>query len=164
VRNRGTVAELLSRFGCMPAGSTDGRRACLTGSVAMRAWESQDGARSIGERSAVAFLYKMIGPLTVEQDFFAQDLGREAGGAAVAGRSREPASDDPDAVPSAAGRAPDTVASAAPVSTDELWATRRPNEQYLDTPVYGPRRVVAMLRRNGWAVDRKQVRCANRHR
>ncbi len=45
-----------------------------------------------------------------------------------------------------------------PVSADDLAVMRRLDEQYLATPFYGTRRMVAVLRRDGWAVNRKRVR------
>src|SRR5271166_5157036 len=47
---------------------------------------------------------------------------------------------------------------AAPVSADDLRLMRRLDEQYLATPFYGSRRMVAFLRREGYAVNRKRVR------
>ncbi len=47
---------------------------------------------------------------------------------------------------------------AAPVSADDLAVMRRIDELYLATPFYGSRRMVAMLRRDGWAANRKRVR------
>ena len=35
---------------------------------------------------------------------------------------------------------------------------RRLDELYLASPFYGSRRMVAVLRREGWAVNRKRVR------
>jgi len=46
----------------------------------------------------------------------------------------------------------------APVSGDDLAVMRRLDELYLATPFYGARRMVAVLRREGWAVNRKRVR------
>lgn len=46
----------------------------------------------------------------------------------------------------------------APVSEDDLRLMRRLDEQYLTTPFYGSRRMVAVLRRDGEAVNRKRVR------
>ena len=46
----------------------------------------------------------------------------------------------------------------APVSADDLALMRRLDEQYLSTPFYGARRMVAVLRRDGWVVNRKRVR------
>lgn len=46
----------------------------------------------------------------------------------------------------------------APVSADDLALMRRLDEQYLATPFYGARRMVAVLRRDGWVVNRKRVR------
>lgn len=46
----------------------------------------------------------------------------------------------------------------APVSVDDLQVMRRLDEQYLATPFYGARRMAAVLRRDGWAVNRKRVR------
>ena len=46
----------------------------------------------------------------------------------------------------------------APVSADDLAVMRRLDEQYLATPFYGARRMVAVLRREGWSVNRKRVR------
>ena len=46
----------------------------------------------------------------------------------------------------------------APVSVDDLALMRRLDEQYLSTPFYGARRMVAVLRREGWTVNRKRVR------
>jgi putative transposase len=47
---------------------------------------------------------------------------------------------------------------ARPVSADDLRLMRRLDEQYLKTPFYGSRRMVAQLRREGWNVNRKRVR------
>ena len=46
----------------------------------------------------------------------------------------------------------------APVSEDDLAVMRRLDEVYLATPFYGTRRMVAVLRRAGWSVNRKRVR------
>jgi putative transposase len=46
----------------------------------------------------------------------------------------------------------------APVSEDDLVVMRRLDELYLATPFYGTRRMVAVLRREGWSVNRKRVR------
>src|ERR1700758_2190368 len=46
----------------------------------------------------------------------------------------------------------------APVSDDDLAVVRRLDEQYLLTPFYGARRMVAVLRRDGFVVNRKRVR------
>jgi putative transposase len=45
----------------------------------------------------------------------------------------------------------------AAASEDDLLLMRRIDEQYLATPVYGARRMVAVLRRDGYAVNRKRV-------
>jgi putative transposase len=45
-----------------------------------------------------------------------------------------------------------------PVSVDDLAVMRRMDELYLAHPFYGSRRMVAVLRREGWAVNRKRVR------
>lgn len=46
----------------------------------------------------------------------------------------------------------------AAVSVDDLRLMRRIDEHYLATPFYGARRMVAVLRRDGWTVNRKRVR------
>ncbi len=46
----------------------------------------------------------------------------------------------------------------APVSADDLAVMRRLDALYLATPFYGTRRMVAVLRREGWSVNRKRVR------
>jgi putative transposase len=46
----------------------------------------------------------------------------------------------------------------AAVSEDDLRLMRRIDELYLATPFYGSRRMVAVLRREGWVVNRKRVR------
>ena len=46
----------------------------------------------------------------------------------------------------------------APVSADDLAVMRRIDELYLASPFYGSRRMTAVLRREGWAVNRKRVR------
>jgi putative transposase len=46
----------------------------------------------------------------------------------------------------------------AAVSDDDLRLMRRIDEQYLATPFYGSRRMVAVLRLEGWEVNRKRVR------
>ena len=46
----------------------------------------------------------------------------------------------------------------APVSADDLAVMRRMDELYLAHPFYGSRRLAAVLRREGWAVNRKRVR------
>src|SRR5258708_16357994 len=45
-----------------------------------------------------------------------------------------------------------------PVSVDDLAMMRRMDELYLAYPFYGSRRMVAVLRREGWTVNRKRVR------
>jgi putative transposase len=45
----------------------------------------------------------------------------------------------------------------APASTDDLGLMRRMDELYLASPFYGSRRMVAVLRREGWVVNRKRV-------
>jgi putative transposase len=45
-----------------------------------------------------------------------------------------------------------------PVSADDLAVMRRMDELYLAYPFYGSRRMVAVLRREGWAANRKRVR------
>jgi len=45
-----------------------------------------------------------------------------------------------------------------PVSEDDLAVMRRMDELYLAWPFYGSRRMVAVLRREGVAVNRKRVR------
>jgi putative transposase len=46
----------------------------------------------------------------------------------------------------------------AAASEDDLRLMRRIDELYLATPFYGARRMVAVLRRDGWVVNRKRVR------
>jgi len=47
---------------------------------------------------------------------------------------------------------------ASPISADDLSVMRRMDELYLSAPFYGSRRMVAVLRREGWEVNRKRVR------
>jgi putative transposase len=47
---------------------------------------------------------------------------------------------------------------ATSVSADDLAVMRRIDELYLASPFYGSRRMVAVLRREGWSVNRKRVR------
>jgi putative transposase len=46
----------------------------------------------------------------------------------------------------------------APVDADDLALMRRMDELYTKWPFYGSRRMVAALRQDGWAVNRKRVR------
>jgi putative transposase len=46
----------------------------------------------------------------------------------------------------------------APISADDLALMRRMDELYLAWPFYGSRRMIAVLRREGWVVNRKRVR------
>jgi len=46
----------------------------------------------------------------------------------------------------------------AQVSSDDIALMRRLDEMYLATPFYGSRRMVAVLRQEGWSVNRKRVR------
>ena len=46
----------------------------------------------------------------------------------------------------------------AAVSENDLLLMRQIDEQYLSTPFYGSRRMVAVLRQDGWVVNRKRVR------
>ena len=46
----------------------------------------------------------------------------------------------------------------SPVSDDDVAVMRRLDEQYLMTPFYGARRMVAVLRRDGFVVNRKRIR------
>ena len=45
----------------------------------------------------------------------------------------------------------------APVSADDLAVMRRMDELHLAWPFYGSRRMAAVLRRDGWVVNRKRV-------
>jgi putative transposase len=46
----------------------------------------------------------------------------------------------------------------AAVSADDLAVMRQMDELYLVRPFYGSRRMVAVLRRDGWVINRKRVR------
>jgi putative transposase len=46
----------------------------------------------------------------------------------------------------------------APVSVDDLAVMRRMDELHLAWPFYGSRRMAAVLRREGWAVNRKRAK------
>lgn len=46
----------------------------------------------------------------------------------------------------------------APVSADDLAVMRRMDELHLAWPFYGSRRMAAVLRRDGWAVNRKRAK------
>ena len=46
----------------------------------------------------------------------------------------------------------------APLDPDDLALMRRMDELYTASPFYGSRRMVAVLRRDGWSVNRKRVR------
>ena len=46
----------------------------------------------------------------------------------------------------------------APMDPDDLALMRRMDELYMASPFYGSRRMVAVLRRDGWTVNRKRVR------
>jgi putative transposase len=46
----------------------------------------------------------------------------------------------------------------APMDPDDLALMRRMDELYTASPFYGSRRMVAVLRRDGWRVNRKRVR------
>jgi putative transposase len=46
----------------------------------------------------------------------------------------------------------------APVSMDDLAVMRRMDELYLASPFYGSRRMAAVLRREGWPVNRKRAK------
>jgi putative transposase len=46
----------------------------------------------------------------------------------------------------------------AAVSADDLAVMRQLDERYLATPFYGSRRMAAVLRRDGWVINRKRVR------
>ena len=45
-----------------------------------------------------------------------------------------------------------------PMDPDDLALMRRMDELYTASPFYGSRRMVAVLRRDGWTVNRKRVR------
>ena len=45
-----------------------------------------------------------------------------------------------------------------PMDPDDLVLMRRMDELYTASPFYGSRRMVAVLRRDGWTVNRKRVR------
>jgi putative transposase len=45
-----------------------------------------------------------------------------------------------------------------PVSVDDLRLMRWLDEQFLKTPFYGARRMVAVMRRDGLVVNRKRVK------
>src|SRR3954466_1505795 len=51
-----------------------------------------------------------------------------------------------------------TLYRAVPVREDDLALMRRMDELYLAAPFYGSRRMTAVLRREGWPVNRKRIR------
>ena len=61
-------------------------------------------------------------------------------------------------MPPAEGRALHFVYRPAPVSADDLAVMRRIDELHLAWPFYGSRRMAAVLRREGWAVNRKRAK------
>jgi putative transposase len=111
------------------------------------------------DEAQLAKLYEKIGELTVERDFFSQKVWSMNQIARLSLVDRA----DADLSIVAQCRLLKVARStlyyrAAAVSADDLRLMRRLDEQYLATPFYGSRRMVAVLRREGEVVNRKRVR------
>ena len=61
-------------------------------------------------------------------------------------------------MPAAEGGALELYYRPAPVSADDLAVMRRMDELHLAWPFYGSRRMAAVLRRDGWPVNRKRIK------
>ncbi|MEK7873746.1 MAG: transposase [Chloroflexota bacterium] len=101
VRGDATVAELASRFGVHPAQIHTWKRALQEGAAAVFA--EGGGKREKQADALVDRLYRQIGQLKVERDFYRTGWCHEPGAAAGAGGTVSPAALRGAAVPIAIG-------------------------------------------------------------
>jgi putative transposase len=160
VREEGTIAELSSRFGVHASQIHAWKKTLLDGTSGL--FVANKGAPNGGEAAAeaqMAPLYEKIGQLTVERDFFSQKVW------AMSAPDRRALVDRADPVLAIVEQcrllkiARSTLYyQPAPIDAGDLAVMRRMDELYFASPFYGSRRMVAVLRREGVAVNRKRVR------
>jgi putative transposase len=159
VREDSTVAELSSRYGVHVSQIHAWKKTVIDGVGSLFA-KGKGGALDSAtvDDARLAKLYEKIDELTVERDFSQKVWSMNQ-------VARLSLVDRADAALSimAQCRLLKVARSSlywrpTAVSEDDLRLMRRIDELYLATPFYGARRMVAVLRRDGWSVNRKRVR------
>ena len=160
VREDSTVAELSSRYGVHASQIHAWKKTVVDGVGSLFA-KGKGGAAeaATADDARLAKLYEKDGEPTGGAGFFSQKVWSMTPVARLSLVDR--ADDDLSIV--AQCRLLKVARSSlywrpAAVSEDDLRLMRRIDELYLATPFYGSRRMVAMLRRDGWSVNRKRVR------
>ena len=158
VRGQKTTAELASQYEIHPTMINNWKRDLLE-----KASELFDNGKTTSRAQAetqaqIDELYRQIGQLTVERDFFSQALS-------TTGSTRRKALVEPNHPQLSLVRQCQLLGMSRsslyyqPVgpSEEELTLLRLIDEQYLKTPFYGSRRMTVHLRQQGFEVNRKRV-------
>jgi putative transposase len=161
VREDSTVAELSSRYGVHASQIHAWKKTVIVdgvGSLFSKGKTGPSGAASADD-ARLAKLYETIGDLTVERDFFSQKVWcmNQVTRLALVDRADAELSIVTQCHLLKVARS-SLYRHPVAASEDDLRLMRRIDVLYLATPFYGARRMVAVLRRDGWTVNRKRVR------
>jgi putative transposase len=151
-----TIAELASEFAVHRKQIYNWKKQLLDG--AANVFEGGPAGEGTASEAQVNVLYRQIGQLKVENDFFrtkARQMSR-AERRAMVERGRAGLSVRKQCALLGVARS-GIYRQPAPPEPDELALMRWLDEQYLATPFYGSRRMTAELRRVGRRVNRKRV-------
>ena len=160
LREDGTVGELSSRYGVHASMIHAWKKVAVEGVPTLFSRGQSAALCAVEDEAKLASLYAKIGELTVERDsIFSQKAGCLSRTVRLSLVDRS----DPDLSILARCRLLNVARStlyyrASPVSDEDLRAMRWLDEQYLTTPFYGTRRMVAVMRRDGFEINRKRVK------